>query len=363
MKRRVLLMWALLALACNFGTPFALRESGVPSAIQTADANEVRSRPSERPDRARESERKAGDVRANRTEASDARSSGSFREQRQLPESFKRSDLFKWEYGEFDGRTLRNSVPSRPDVDTIRDHLRQRAKLDGVDGGRTSLSMYSDLPTAERATAESLRRNKAEIDAWLSQGGEAQRSFSSRFESSIGVQMDVATGAFSKANRSTVILRRTSDGRFSLVESYPETVRPADAEETLKGESAQRIPGGGLGAHERAGGHLLAEHVGKSDAYLASRLARDPRLRAASTFINRAEAESAISTVLTARATIIDAWVANGAHGRLVIDTRFNGGAVLQRGAITSSPGNGVRAVLVGDSAGTWRILTGYPTP
>lgn len=228
MKRCVLLMWVLLALAGDFGAPFALREGGAPSAIRTADANEVRSRPSERPDRARESERKAGDVRANRTEASEARP-GSFRAQRQLPEAFKRSDLYKWEYGEFDGRTLRNSVPDRPDLDTIRDHLRKRAQLDVVDGERRTVSMYTDLPTAERATAETLRQNKAAIENWLKQREAEQRSFTASFEKSVGVVMELETGNFSNASSSTVLVRRTADGRYSVVESFPER-RSSEAE-------------------------------------------------------------------------------------------------------------------------------------
>jgi len=49
------------------------------------------------------------------------------------------------------------------------------------------------------------------------------------------------------------------------------------------GAASRIVPGGGLAAHEGAGGHLLARHVGKAEADLAARLTAEPRLRAAST--------------------------------------------------------------------------------
>jgi hypothetical protein len=122
------------------------------------------------------------------------------------------------------------------------------------------------------------------------------------------------------------------------------------------------VPGGGLAAHEAVGGHLLARHVGQSEAALAARLAGEPNLGVVSTFVNRTEAEAAISGVLSARAADVNAWVAAGARGRLVIDGAFSGGAVLQRGAAVALPGTGVKAILEGTGGGGWRIITGYPT-
>lgn len=123
------------------------------------------------------------------------------------------------------------------------------------------------------------------------------------------------------------------------------------------------VPGGGLAAHEAAGGHLLARHVGRAEADLAARLAAQPRLGAASTFANRAEAEAAISGALNARAADVNAWIAAGAQGRQVVEAAFSGGSVLQRGATAVVPGTGVRAILEGTGGGRWRIITGYPTP
>lgn len=118
-----------------------------------------------------------------------------------------------------------------------------------------------------------------------------------------------------------------------------------------------------MAAHEAAGGHLLARHLGKTEADLTARLASQPRLGAASTFASRSEAEAAMSSVLSTNASQVNAWTSAGAQGRLVVDGVFNGGIVLQRGAAAASPGTGARAVLEGTGGGSWRIITGYPTP
>ncbi len=51
-----------------------------------------------------------------------------------------------------------------------------------------------------------------------------------------------------------------------------------------KGRFGRIVPGGGLAAHEGAGGHLLARHVGQTAAQLSSRLASEPGLKVASSF-------------------------------------------------------------------------------
>lgn len=122
------------------------------------------------------------------------------------------------------------------------------------------------------------------------------------------------------------------------------------------------VPGGGLTAHEIAGGHLLNKHVGLTESDLVGRLTAEPRLSAASTFFNRAEAETDISEAINLRSTEINTWVNSGASGRLAIDAPFNGGLVLERNKMTTVSGTGVRAVLQGTGNGNWRIHTGYPT-
>ncbi len=123
------------------------------------------------------------------------------------------------------------------------------------------------------------------------------------------------------------------------------------------------VPGGGLAAHEAAGGHLLARHVSWTESQLLARLTAEPRITAASTFLTRAEAELGVSAVLDARASEVATWVSSGARGQLVLRAPFTGGAVLQRGATAVVPATNATVVLRGTGGGGWRIHTGYPTP
>jgi hypothetical protein len=116
--------------------------------------------------------------------------------------------------------------------------------------------------------------------------------------------------------------------------------------------ASQLVDGGGLAAHEAAGGHLLLRHVGQSESALAARLAAEPRIPAASTFLTRAEAEAGVATVLDVQATQLSTWVASGARGQLVLNAPFNGGLVLQRGASAPTSGTGVTVVLRGTGDG-----------
>ena len=120
---------------------------------------------------------------------------------------------------------------------------------------------------------------------------------------------------------------------------------------------------GGLTVSENAGGHLLARHVGLTEADLAARLSSQRGISAASTFATRAEAEAAVAGAFDANAANVSAWTASGANGRLVLNAPFSGGSVLQRGAAAATPGTGVRVVLQGNGSGGYNILTGFPTP
>jgi hypothetical protein len=120
---------------------------------------------------------------------------------------------------------------------------------------------------------------------------------------------------------------------------------------------------GGLTVSENAGGHLLARHVGQTEAQLGARLSAQPGIPAASTFVTRAEAEAAAAGALDANAAQVSSWVNAGASGRQVLNAPFSGGMVLQRGAAAAGPGTGVRFVLQSNGSGGYYILTGFPTP
>ena len=140
------------------------------------------------------------------------------------------------------------------------------------------------------------------------------------------------------------------------------TAGPQNGVAPSSSEGAAAAAGGlNLAAHEAAGGHLLARHVGKTGAELAARLAAQPGIPAASTFASLAEAEAGVSAVLGARAGQLSSWVSAGAQGRLVLEAPFAGGQVLLRGASTPVAGTGVRLVLEGRGGEAWRIVTGFP--
>jgi filamentous hemagglutinin len=129
-----------------------------------------------------------------------------------------------------------------------------------------------------------------------------------------------------------------------------------------EGAASPIVEGGGLAAHEAAGGHLLARHVGLDAAALDVRLATNLRLRMASSFASRAEAEAAASSVLGQNSAAVSAWLRSGAVGRLTLDGGFSGGTVRLLGGY-SVEGTAARLVLQGDGASSYFILTGYPTP
>ena len=154
-------------------------------------------------------------------------------------------------------------------------------------------------------------------------------------------------------------------GAKSHVEDMDNALRPnsSPTTTTTPAPSSPLVRGGGLVAHESAGGHLVDRHVGKTETDLRARLAAQPNIPAASTFVTRTQAETAVSAVLTERSPEVRAWEATGASGRLVLDAPMNTGIVLERGASSAVAGRGVRLVLKSNGSGGWYILTGFPTP
>jgi len=72
----------------------------------------------------------------------------------------------------------------------------------------------------------------------------------------------------------------------------------AGAKETsATGESSTIVPGGGLAAHEKAGGHLIDRHVGKTEAELFDRVSTG-NTKTASIFTDRATAEAVTSKAI-----------------------------------------------------------------
>ena len=141
-------------------------------------------------------------------------------------------------------------------------------------------------------------------------------------------------------------------------QAEPEVVPPS----ATNSAPAARV----LTAHEQAGGHLLARHVGQTEEQLARRLAAEPNISAASSFTTRETADAAVAATLQSNSGRISSWLA-GAGERLVLNHRMGKpvGISLMRGAAHAVSASSVRIVLVRDSAlpNGYRILTGYPAP
>lgn len=118
-----------------------------------------------------------------------------------------------------------------------------------------------------------------------------------------------------------------------------------------------------LARDERAGGHALERHVGRSDDELARRLERERSINAASTFTDRPTAERVVGATLEREAARIAAWLARRGDD-LALDYRGEPGApvgrVLVRGERAPRPAADARVVLR-RSGGSYFVLTAYP--
>ena len=139
-----------------------------------------------------------------------------------------------------------------------------------------------------------------------------------------------------------------------------------DAPEDPDGPGAgAEVPGGGLEAHEGAGGHLIERHVGKSEQWLVDRVRRE-NISAASSFRDLGEAEHFVAATLEEHQGRIDAWLDGQGGNRLVVDARFDAstGISVSRGDSSAEDVFSVRLVLERSNRldTGYRIVTGYPS-
>ncbi len=107
------------------------------------------------------------------------------------------------------------------------------------------------------------------------------------------------------------------------------------------------IPGGGLDFHEAAGGHTLERHVGKTEAELAQRLARETRIPAASSFSDRSVAEAAIAEAMDRNKSAIDSWMKKrGNRYTIEYDTNRIIGITLRRRASKATSASRLKIIL-----------------
>ena len=110
----------------------------------------------------------------------------------------------------------------------------------------------------------------------------------------------------------------------------------------------------------------MEKHIGRTDQQLAERLQHEPHVPTASTFPDRATAESAISKVLDDNHSIIKDFL-EGTEHQLVINQRTPDpiGTSWVRGAETTTSGTQIRLIIRRDQEmpNGYRIHTGFPNP
>jgi hypothetical protein len=122
-----------------------------------------------------------------------------------------------------------------------------------------------------------------------------------------------------------------------------------------------------LGGDESRGGHTLAHHVGRTDSQLLDRLAREPRISAASTYTDRATAELVVGLALERERSRVDAWRRRqGSRPNLVLHVDAPRGPpigrVMRRGSRQPVPATSALVVLRwNDRPQDFFVLTSYP--
>ncbi|WP_263057346.1 RNase A-like domain-containing protein [Pectobacterium sp. F1-1] len=90
-------------------------------------------------------------------------------------------------------------------------------------------------------------------------------------------------------------------------------------ESVTTGQNSPIVPGGGLAAHEAAGGHLIDRHVGKTEAELLNRVSTG-NVKTASSFSDRATAEAVTSRAIDSNQSKIKDYLSGSQKGYLEID-------------------------------------------
>lgn len=139
------------------------------------------------------------------------------------------------------------------------------------------------------------------------------------------------------------------------------TPPPSTGEPAPNIESSRRD----LSADEAMGGHTLARHVGKTDAELRQRLRREPNISAASTYTDRAAAETVVGQALSTAPRSFESWRRRtGRRPNFVLhfeaDTVI--GRSLARGQREATPCRDALVVVRWDDGqDRFYVLTSYP--
>jgi hypothetical protein len=143
------------------------------------------------------------------------------------------------------------------------------------------------------------------------------------------------------------------------------TAAPPPIVERAGSTAVAAAEGRDLDADERAGGHTLARHVGKTDEELRDRLERQRGISAASTWTDRGTAARTIDATLGQARRRVARWTErSGGRPNLALDWRGRDvvGRSLQRGARASVDVACAVVVLRWDTRhDDFYVLTSYP--
>jgi hypothetical protein len=123
-------------------------------------------------------------------------------------------------------------------------------------------------------------------------------------------------------------------------------------------------PGRDLSQDEAAGGHILRKHVGQTEQQLRQRLARDPNITGASTYIDRTTAERVVGAAIAQSRSDIERWLSSpGRHPNLVLDYDSDTaiGRTMNRGESQSHICRHAVVVLRYNGPDQYYVLTSYP--
>jgi len=119
-----------------------------------------------------------------------------------------------------------------------------------------------------------------------------------------------------------------------------------------------------LDRDEEQGGHTLKRHVGRSDQQLRERLEHEGNISAASTWTDRASAETVVAEALTVEKGRIENWMRRG-YPRANLALRYDAGRMIGRSLRRgdSAPAGCTQAVIVlrADGPDSFYVLTTYP--
>ena len=120
-------------------------------------------------------------------------------------------------------------------------------------------------------------------------------------------------------------------------------------------------------AEEAAGGHTIAQHVGKDEKFLRNRLATERGIKGAGTFNTLKDAEKFVSRAIRANAIQIQTWASSANPKRLplIYDAREVVGVVIPRSTGALQKTSKIRIVLDRTTLGRkiYFVLTAYPLP